>query len=582
MTLEFPSGHRAAVAFDGPMTSAADGVAALRIRTGRPALVVIGGAETLDPASEPRLRRLFELGLVPAAARTDAAIIDGGTASGVMAVIGRAVAVADSSLDLIGVAPAGKVDPTTAQATPPLTSLEPNHTHFLLADAQDWGEETSLMFDALDAITAGQPAAIVLAGGGHVALEEVANSAIRRLPVIALAGTGGLADLLASGRTTNPSPVDVDRARLREIEATVEVIPLRLNADPAELAATLERLLRGDETLRDAVRTQFGLSAAAQREQNNYRLVQVVILILGVTLTTFAVSDAVLGGSGLLAALPWLNAALHNVILIIPIVITTLVAAAGRLRPGTRWVLLRGTSESVKREVFEYRARAGIYSRARTRRVTRAEKLAQSVGAAVNALMRTDVNMVALGLGPGNSGRSDRSRPLAREPSPHDLTTLSAHDYVGLRIEAQMSWYQLKAERLGRNIRALHWLSLGFGAVGTYLAAAGQEAFVAITTAVAAAYTTYREAWQLETTLVLYNQAGANLASIHSWWSALPVRRQQQQETVDRLVESTERVLRAEQTGWVQEMQDAMARLRLEPDDRDGGGPEDDDQYRGG
>ena len=39
---------------------------------------------------------------------------------------------------------------------------------------------------------------------------------------------------------------------------------------------------------------------------------------------------------------------------------------------------------------------------------------------------------------------------------------------------------------------------------------------------------------------------------------------QDRQENIDRLVEGSERIMRAEHVGWVQEMQDAMTQLRLE------------------
>ena len=564
ITVEFANGNQAGLVFDGPHTSAATVVEALGLRTGRPAVIVAGGAETLDPRVDARLRRLLEHGVVKAATAAGAVLLDGGTASGVMAALGRSVAVADSTPDLVGVAPAGAVTypGDEGPATEDRTQLEPNHSHFVLADADTWGGETSLLFDVVDALTAGSPAVLVLAGGGPIALEEVDAAASRHLPIVVLAGSGRLANHIARGRAARAEAA-LDASRLRRVLERADITAIELDGDPDELAAVLGRLLQGDDTLRDALRVQATISAAARREQRSFRMSQALILVLGVVLTTLAVSKAVLDRTGFFAFVPWLDVVLHNLILIIPIAIAALVAAAGRMRSGTRWVLLRGTAESLKREIFRYRVRAGIYSRPRTQRTTREEKLAQAVGAAVNALMRTDVNMIALNTSP----RDRATGSGANEPTADELNVLSATAYLAERIDGQIDWYQASASRLARNVRALHWLALLFGAIGTYLAAIGQEVLVAITTAVAGAYTTYREAWQLETTIVLYNQAAANLASIRGWWSALSPAAQGRQQALDRLVESTERIVRAEQAGWVQEMQDAMSRLQLGQDD---------------
>ena len=75
----------------GPRLSVKALIDALQLPSPTPILLVIGGADTLDPTVERRLERLFERGVVRAAAETGATIMDGGTASGVMADLGQAV-----------------------------------------------------------------------------------------------------------------------------------------------------------------------------------------------------------------------------------------------------------------------------------------------------------------------------------------------------------------------------------------------------------------------------------------------------------------------------------------------------------
>jgi hypothetical protein len=258
-------------------------------------------------------------------------------------------------------------------------------------------------------------------------------------------------------------------------------------------------------------------------------------------------------------------------IILLPITIATVSAASVRFRPGNRWVLLRGTSETLKREIFRYRARAGIYSHEQTKKVSREVKLAEAIGSATGSLMRTEVNSLSLADVPSGPPRSwPWSRALAAvtdaDAAPKDdpLSPLTPDEYVRFRIDNQIAFYQRNVARHERQGRWLRWLAWIFGGLGTLLAAIGLQLWVAVTTAVVGVFVTLLEAYQLETTVTLYNQAATDLTAIRAWWYALPSRDQDLQANIDRLVERSERIMRAEHSGWVQEMQDAMTQLRLE------------------
>jgi hypothetical protein len=100
------------------------------------------------------------------------------------------------------------------------------------------------------------------------------------------------------------------------------------------------------------------------------------------------------------------------------------------------------------------------------------------------------------------------------------------------------------------------------GGVGTFLAAIGFQLWVAFTTALATAFTTYLQYRQTENTLTQYNQTATNLQNVKGWWVALSAEDQADPKKIQKLVETTEDVLASEQTGWVQQMQDALAKLR--------------------
>ena len=139
--IQFPDRDPVRAVFAAPRRTASALLQQLGLIGPHAIVIVVGGAESLDPAIEPRLRQLFELSVVRAAARANAPIVDGGTQSGIMAVLGQAAAESVAKVQLVGVAPAGKVTwPGDDRGLTGATVLEPNHTHFLLANSTAWAE----------------------------------------------------------------------------------------------------------------------------------------------------------------------------------------------------------------------------------------------------------------------------------------------------------------------------------------------------------------------------------------------------------------------------------------------------------
>jgi hypothetical protein len=560
--IEFSNGQVARVVPAGQGRTVETLLDELDLSEPRPVVIVIGGADALDPGCEPKLGRLLERGLIRAAAATDATIVDGGTDSGVMRAVGRAAAMAGARVPIVGVAPAGRVTwPGDERAEAGTTELEPNHTHFLLATGSTWGDETPLLFDAADALGGGHAAVAVLAGGGDVTLDEVRLVARRSLPTVAISGTGGLADELAAWAAADESgPSDA----IADVLDTTDLIVVPLDADPHDFEMALRRLLGADETLAEARRQQALLSTVARHQQRGFRLEQAGLLVLGLLLTFLVVSKAWLDAVGLATLAPAVENALTFVILLLPISIAVLASAATKFRPGGRWILLRAASEALKREIWLYRTRVGPYSHERTRRTPREVKLSAAVGSAIGGLMRTDVNALSFAERPPRRLLRGSAAAHASHGHEDDLALVTPEEYVALRLDEQIAFYRRKVAALERQARWLRWLAWIFGGLGTLLAAIGLQIWVAVTTAVVGIYTTIVEAWQLETSVMLYNQAASDLTAIRTWWNALPPADQKRQSNIDRLVERSEQVILAEHAGWVQEAQDAMTKLRLE------------------
>ncbi len=560
--LEFPGGHQAVAVWAGPGKGAADLLGELGIERPAPAVLVLGGADDLDPAVIPRLTVLFADGVAPAASAARAVVVDGGTRSGVMAVNGAAMAARAPRSVVLGVAPGAAVTwPGRNDVTDGAVPLDPNHSHFVLADSAEWGGETTLLFDLVEELSTGRPAVAVLAGGGEVAKEETVRAVRRRFPLIVLEGSGGAADAVAAAlvaRSRRISEPPADRV-LDEIVAEGSIRAFPLDGDPNALAGLLARHLEQDEALHMAWQQFALLDQAAKRQQTAFRRQQGRILALGLVATTLALTQTTLRQHGVLDGRAWLARPLHYAILLVPIVLAALAAAAGRFRPGGRWVLLRGSAESIKREIYRYRARAGVYGSGHTSKVPREVKLAEMVGGVLGTLMRTEVNLAAL------DAYGDRLPPENAAADGDDGTSpLTPRRYITHRIDDQLGFYRGKVTKLERRLRRLRWGMFAVGGLGTFLAAIGLELWIALTTAVAGVLASYLETEQTETTVTLYNQAAADLVAIRAWWIALSPEVQGRQENIDRLVTSAERIMQAEQTGWVQEMQDAIAQLRLD------------------
>jgi hypothetical protein len=90
----------------------------------------------------------------------------------------------------------------------------------------------------------------------------------------------------------------------------------------------------------------------------------------------------------------------------------------------------------------------------------------------------------------------------------------------------------------------------------------GAQVWIALTTALTAAYATFLQYRQTSETLLRYNQTRTDLKNVRDWWYALTPVEKLDLENVRKLVSVTEKLLASEQTGWVQEMQDTLAELR--------------------
>ena len=174
------------------------------LRRDRAVIVLVGGAGTMGEKDFETGAQVLRDEVVPVAERRDAVVIDGGTDSGVMQLIGRARSALGGRFPLIGVAAEGTVLVRGAGTpSPDAVELEPNHTLFLLVPGTRWGDEVQWMMDVAEVVAGRQPSVTVLMNGGQIAYTDVAASLHSGRPVVVLAGSGRTADAIAQARAGN-------------------------------------------------------------------------------------------------------------------------------------------------------------------------------------------------------------------------------------------------------------------------------------------------------------------------------------------------------------------------------------------
>ena len=210
-TISFENGNRAVVVTAPRDASAQAILDALEIVSPAAVILLFGGAAGLDDSRKAHLATLFAEGVTPVAAELGALIIDGGTQSGVMAIMGEAVARCAQRCHLLGIAPKGKIahpEIVGASAGSDGALLEPHHSHFVLVESAEWGGETTTMLELARAFNA--PIVAVLVNGGAIAADEALQSVRNGWPLLVIDGSGRFADEVSAAVRDGQSAKSVE------------------------------------------------------------------------------------------------------------------------------------------------------------------------------------------------------------------------------------------------------------------------------------------------------------------------------------------------------------------------------------
>jgi|GEM_PF-390479 len=320
MTIVFPDGNRARTVYTPIGVTGATIVEALELPRPEAVLLLNGGASEMSSAEMDQLHDLL-WAIARLIARESITVIDGGTRTGVMQMIGEGYAAAGGKSPLIGVCPAALVSWPGGPTDDHLTPLEPHHTHFVLTPGHHWGAETETMFALAATLSANAPSLAILVNGGSIALQEILSNVRQKRETIVLRGSGRLADIIAATVRGDIDPPDDEIATIvrdghitvfdiaRGSDALVTLIRERLFQQPiAQALRTNENKMstfNKFEEYKLFIEDTARLSERRQTVTNTYITVNSALL----GLITFLVKDAGLTDWWLVAAIMPLIAA---------------------------------------------------------------------------------------------------------------------------------------------------------------------------------------------------------------------------------------------------------------------------------
>jgi hypothetical protein len=432
----------------------ADVLAALAeagVSRGQPVVVLIGGAAGLGAADAEAWLPLVRDGVLKTAADLGAVVVDGGTDAGIMALAGRARRELGRAVGLVGVAPRGRVATSDGNGGGQ-TILEPNHSLVLLVPGDTWGAESPWLISAARVLADGRPVVAVLFDGGPIALSEARECAMQGWPLIAVAGTGRSADLLAGQPAESGSADVLEHADVHVVQASGGAAPLE-----AELRALLvspdkarDREVHGPPkppATGDYPALYVAASGAAKHGQTVHRRLS----LADIGLTT--VGLAVILAAAWLQPLVGLPAALLTNLTIVVSALSFLVALllkfiARASAFDSDWYNGRALAETVKGLAWRYMMRTPPYE-------------------AADADRRFSVDLAQLlRRAPGFRQATDRlpARPQQISTLMRDVRRLPIAGrrtyYLTARLLDQADWYQARSVASNRAGTRWFWLSV--------------------------------------------------------------------------------------------------------------------------
>ena len=232
-TIEFPNGEMplAVRAVNGTHPEAA--IDALKLAQPVPTIFISGGAGLMDRESMNITRSTVEDGLARFLNEQQVSLIDGGTTSGVMGLMGLARHQRGYTFPLIGVAPEAVVYYPGHENPDKIADLDAYHSHFVLTGGAEFGTESEMIINLAHALSGegARKSLGVIINGGDIVRKEAHRVTTQspRIPLLILEGSGRFADELAAAYRAGKSDDPVIRDIL--LAGTLHVVPINEGAE---------------------------------------------------------------------------------------------------------------------------------------------------------------------------------------------------------------------------------------------------------------------------------------------------------------------------------------------------------------
>ncbi len=227
-TIKFANGQEAVVVRASDDHDAEDVAELLGLQMPQPSIFMLVGALDMQSKEMTMTRPVIEQALATFANERQIAIVDGGTATGVMQLMGEARLKSKATFPLIGVAPYNQVK-YPGHDNPTGYDLDSGHSHFVLTHDGEFGDETDMIVDLSEALTGDgkKPRLGMIVNGGDIVRQEVYRLATEpdaNLVILVLEGSGRFADELAAAKRSGKAESDVVKAIVDK--GKIELIPV--------------------------------------------------------------------------------------------------------------------------------------------------------------------------------------------------------------------------------------------------------------------------------------------------------------------------------------------------------------------
>lgn len=218
-----------------PDTNPSEAIQNLDLDPYKAAIVIHSGAGGFTDEYYDKLCDLFESGFTPFVQDNRVLVIDGATNAGCGPLVGKARRKINGTFPFVGVTISSSITyPGGPDPADGRWELEPNHSHFIVVRASEFGAESPLMTGLVHAWRVPHLALIV--NGGSIVQKEAEMHAQNDVPLLVLKGSGRFADELAAS-----TPGSELRANYPK-DAVIEIFDAEMHA-PEEFRKTLNHML---------------------------------------------------------------------------------------------------------------------------------------------------------------------------------------------------------------------------------------------------------------------------------------------------------------------------------------------------